>query len=235
MAAAGSEERATTHRRGAAPGRKRNLRDPDGTRQRILEAATREFAEHGLGGARVDRIAAQAKANKALLYYHFGDKDELFRAVLERMYEGIRAAEQRLHLEELRPVRAVERLIEFTWRYYLDNPEFLSLLNSENLHQARHLRGSRRVRVTNSTLVTTLATILRRGEREKVFRTGVDPIQLYISIAALAYFFLSNNHTLSQAFDRDLASPKEHDARLAHMKAVITGFLTPRRATTRTP
>jgi hypothetical protein len=145
--------------------------------------------------------------------------------VLESTYEGIRAAERDLHLLELPPREAVAGLVEFTWRYYLDHPEFLSLLNSENLHGARHLKGSRKVRATNTPLVDTLTKILKRGEAEGVFRKGVDPLHLYISIAGLAYFFLSNNHTLSQAFDRDLTSGKERDKRLAHMIAVITGYL----------
>lgn len=195
-----------------------------GTRERILEAATAEFAAHGLGGARVDRIAAQAGANKALLYYYFGDKDDLFSAVLERTYERIRGAEQDLRLLDLPPLEAVERLVEFTWRYYQDHPEFLSLLNSENLHRGRHLERSA-VRAVNTPLVATLTQILRRGVAQKVFRPGVDALQLYISIAALGYFYLSNCHTLSQAFARNLHGKAERDLRLEHMVAMVTGFL----------
>lgn len=209
--------------------RSRPLRDAVASRERILEAATAEFAAHGLGGARVDRIAARAGANKALLYYYFGDKDGLFRAVLEGMYEGIRGAEQRLRLLDLPPVEAIERLVEFTWRYYQEHPEFLSLLNTENLHRGRHLEHSE-VRVVNSPLVATLSEILDRGAAQKVFRAGVDPLQLYISIAALGYFYLSNTHTLSQAFDRNLRSKAQRDRRLEHMIAVITGYLTNRGA-----
>jgi AcrR family transcriptional regulator len=201
------------------------VRNPEATRARILEAATKEFARHGIGGARVDRIATRAGANKAMLYYYFGDKDGLFRDVLENTYEGIRSAEGDLHLLELGPVDAVARLVEFTWRYYLAHPEFLSLLNSENLHGARHLKGSRKIRTTNSPLVATLSRVLKRGEAEGAFRRGVDPLHLYISIAALAYFYLSNNHTLSQAFDRDLGTAKERDKWLAHIVSVITGYL----------
>ena len=117
-------------------------RDPEGTRARILDAATWEFARFGLGGARVDRIAARAAANKRMLYYYFGDKDALFLAVLENAYARIRSAEHELRLLDTPPVAAVARLVEFTWRYYLEHPEFLTLLNSENLHRARHLKQS---------------------------------------------------------------------------------------------
>ena len=212
-------------RRGAPPAPR--TRDPAGTRARILAAATREFARHGLGGARVDRIAANADANKRMLYYYFGDKEALFLAVLEQAYADIRTAEQELNLLDRPPVEGVRRLVEFTWRYYLDHPEFLTLLNSENLHRARHLKRSKSIRPMNSPLIETLAGILRRGEAAGTFRAGVDPLQLYISIAGLAYFFLSNNHTLAQVFDRSLATPA---ARAAHMSAMVIGFLTNRAA-----
>ena len=205
-------------------------RDPERTRARILDAATQEFARFGLGGARVDRIAVRAAANKRMLYYYFGDKEGLFLAVLENAYVRIRSAEQALRLLDTPPVAAVARLVEFTWRYYLVHPEFLTLLNSENLHRARHLKRSRNIRATNSPLIATLGEILRRGAAQGVFRTGVDPLQLYISIAGLAYFFLSNNHTLSQVFDRNLAAPAAREERLAHMTALVTGFLTNRAA-----
>jgi AcrR family transcriptional regulator len=223
MRAAPTVDRAGARRRTPA---RNGARDPAGTRARILDAATREFARFGLGGARVDRIAARAGANKRMLYYYFGDKDALFLAVLEHAYEGIRTAELELHLLDLPPVEGVRRLVEFTWRYYLEHPEFLTLLNSENLHRARHLKRSRNIRAMNSPLIATLAEILRRGEAAGTFRRGVDPLQLYVSIAALAYFFLSNNHTLSQVFDRDLAAPAARAERLAHMTALVTASLT---------
>jgi AcrR family transcriptional regulator len=221
----------------AGPGRARRrarteprTRDPERTRARILDAATREFARFGLGGARVDRIAARAGANKRMLYYYYGDKDGLFLAVLEHAYEGIRTAELELHLLDLPPVEGVRRLVEFTWRYYLEHPEFVTLLNSENLHRARHLKRSRNIRTMNSPLIATLAEILRRGEAAGTFRKGVDALQLYISIAGLSYFFLSNNHTLSQVFDRKLASPAARKERLGHMTALVVGSLTNRGA-----
>jgi AcrR family transcriptional regulator len=224
-AGSGEEPARRTRRRTPRPAA---IRDPKGTQARILDAATREFARFGLGGARVDRIAARAGANKRMLYYYFGDKDGLFLAVLEHAYASIRSAEQALHLLDTPPVAAVARLVEFTWRYYLEHPEFLTLLNSENLHRARHLKRSKQIRATNSPLIATLREVLRRGEAQGLFRRGVDPLQLYISIAGLAYFYLSNNHTLSQVFDRDLAAPAAREDRLAHMTELVTGSLTNR-------
>ena len=195
-------------------------RDPDRTRQRILDAATAEFARYGLGGARVDRIAARAGANKRMLYYYFGNKDDLFLAVLEGSYARIHSAERTLDLEHLAPLDALQRLVQFTWEYFILHPEFLTFLNSENLHKGRHVKKSRRVREMHSPLVQTIAEILRRGEREGSMRKGIDPVQLYISIAGEGYFYLSNRYTLSQIFARDLmarpalAERARHNARM---------------------
>ena len=199
----------------------KNGRDPARTRSKILDAATVEFARYGLGGARVDRIAERAGANKRMLYYYFGSKEELFLAALEESYAHIRTAERDLDLEHRDPREALKRLVEFTWRYYLEHPEFMTLLNSENLHKGRHVQRSQRVRQLHSPLVETLRAILRRGERQGYFRSGVDPVQLYISIAGEGYFYLSNRYTLSRIFDRDLMAPRALAGRARHITQTI--------------
>jgi len=204
---------------------RRPLRDSERTQAAILAAATEEFARHGLGGARVDRIALRARTNKRMLYYYFGSKDGLFLAVLEATYARIRAAEEALSLLDVGPEEAIARLVRFTWEYYLAHPEFLTLLNSENLHRASHLRRSSEVRTMNSPVIETLGEVLARGERAAAFRKGVDALQLYISIAALSYFYLGNNHTLTAVFGRDLATPRARRARLAHMVDMVLGYL----------
>lgn len=200
-------------------------RNPVRTRQAIIEAATEEFSTLGLGGARIDAIAARAGLNKRLLYYYFGNKEALFQAVLERAYENIRSAEHGLQLDEIDPVEAIRRLVSFTWHYYIQHPEFITLLNSENLHQASHLKKSQRIRELNSPLIDTLHRVLERGRAEGLFRAGVDPLQLYISIAGLSFFYLSNRHTLSAVFGRDLRQPKAEAERLSHMTELVLGYL----------
>lgn len=201
------------------------LRDADRSQRTILNAARDEFAEHGLGGARMDRIAEHAGLNKRLIYYYFEDKEKLFQAVLEQAYRHIREEEQKLNLLDLKPETALRRLVEFTWNYYLEHPEFLTLLNSANLHRARHLAQSQHARQLNSPLIATLGDILERGRAQGTFRGGIDPLQLYVSIAGLSYFYLSNNHTLSAIFGRDLMTPKAHSERLSHMCEVILGYV----------
>jgi AcrR family transcriptional regulator len=203
----------------------RPTRDALRTQAAILAAATHEFARYGLGGARVDRIALRAKANKRMLYYYFGSKEDLFLAVLERAYENIRAEEQKLRLTDLPPADGVTQLIVFTWNYFLAHPEFMTLLNSENLHRARHLKRSSKIKAMHSPLVATLSEVLTRGARQGIFRDHVDPVQLYVSIAALGYFYLSNNHTLSTIFGRDLLAPKAKAQRLRHIVELVQGFL----------
>lgn len=200
-------------------------RDADRSQLAILASARDEFAARGLAGARMDSIAERAGLNKRLIYYYFGSKDDLFLAVLERVYADIRAAEQRLHLDEIEPVEAIRQLVSFTWHYYLEHPEFITLLNSENLHGAAHLKRSDRIQEMNSPLVQLLDAVLERGKKDNLFRAGVDPVQLYISIASLCYFYLSNNHTLSAIFGRDLRAPKAMAQRLSHMTDLVLGYV----------
>jgi AcrR family transcriptional regulator len=201
-------------------------RDPEGMRMRILEAAKKEFAAHGIGGARVDRIAAEAGANKRMLYYHVGNKEDLYLAVLEAAYEQIRVEERGLDLEHLDPSEAIERLIEFTWNYFIRNPEFLALLNTENQAQARHIKRSNRIKSMHSPFVEMIGKVVARGVESGDFRIAMDPVQLYISIAALGFFYLSNSATLSVIFGRDLLSKPAKDERLAHMVALVLAALT---------
>ena len=200
-------------------------RNPARNQDRILKAAVAEFARFGLGGARVDRIAARAGANKRMLYYYYGNKEALFLAVLEDSYARIRSAERALHLADLDPQEAMRRLVAFTWKYYLAHPEFLTLLNSENLHRGRHIRRSRNIIDMHSPFVAMIKQVLERGVRAGEFRRGVDPVQLYISIAGLGYFYLSNRHTLSTIFERDLMLPRHKAERLRHMEELVLGYL----------
>jgi AcrR family transcriptional regulator len=169
----------------------------------------------------VDRIARRAGTNKRMLYYYFGDKEALYLAVLEAAYARIRTEEQKLRLLELPPQEGVRQLCVFTWNYLYAHPEFISLLNTENLHRARYLKRSEGVRALHSPLVKTLSELLRRGRREGVFRDGIDPVQLYVSIASLCYFYLSNAHTLSTIFGRDLLSPSARSRRLKHVVDLV--------------
>jgi len=175
-------------------------RDPEATKADILASARTEFAKAGLAGARVDKIAEQSGANKRMIYHYFDGKENLFTAVVEDAYAAIRGREQQLHLDELEPLEAIERLVRFTWDYYLEVPEFITLVNSENLHQARHIVGNKLLRKLQKAYVDNVAAILKRGEEAGVFRPGIDAAQLCITIAAIGFYYLNNRYTSGALF-----------------------------------
>ena len=193
---------------------KKRPRNPDDTRRRILAAAKAEFAKKGLGGARVDDIAARAKANKRMMYHYFGNKDDLFSHVVEDAYGEFREREAALELDSLDPVAAIKALIAFIWKYFLDNPEFITLVNSENLHKARHIKKSQRMQEMSRSFVCRMQNLLERGAKAGVFRKGLDPVQVNISIAAVGYYYLTNRFTGSIVFERDLMAAEALSARL---------------------
>jgi TetR/AcrR family transcriptional regulator len=196
-------------------------------RRRVLEAATREFAEHGFGGARVERISRRARTVDRSLYYHFGSKEALFRAVLENVYEKLGAAEQALDLSGLAPEEGLRRLIGFTWEYYLAHPDFLRLLNTENLHRGEHLKESKRVKALSFPLLSILEGLLARGAAAGCFRRDADPVHIYITIAALGYFYLSNRYTLSRFLGRNLGAKAARERWLRHITGVVLDHLRP--------
>ncbi len=194
---------------------KTRTRDADATKARILAAAKAEFARLGLGGARVDEIAEKANANKRMIYHYFGNKEDLFAAVLEDAYLSIRTAEQELQLDDLAPDEALETLIKFTWDYYLENPEFIRLVNSANLHKGKHLKRSEKVVDVSRNYVAMIQRILDRGVKAGLFRPNVDASQLNITIAAIGYYYLTNRFSGEILWERDYMTKQALDARLA--------------------
>jgi AcrR family transcriptional regulator len=201
-------------------------RDPERTSAAILTAAIEEFSEKGLGGARIDSIAARAGINKRMLYHYFGDKEALYTRALREIYDGIRSAERKLKLETLDPVAGIRELATFTWRYFLAHPEFLSMLATENLNRAAFLRRADWGPTVNSPLVGGLRDLLRRGVEQGLFRDGVDPAELYVTMTGIGYFALSNRHTLAVSFGRDFGDAELAERWGGHMADVMLAWLT---------
>jgi len=200
-------------------------RDPERTRANILSAATTEFSAHGFAGASIDAIAARSGANKRMIYHYFGNKRGVWLAALENAYERVRTAELQLHLDELDPEAAMSTLVAFTFDSFIGDRTFINLLNSENLHQARYIKNSSRIKSMHSPLIGMIQEILERGVAQKIFRPGIDPAQLWISIAGLAFFYFSNVFTLSVILDRDLRSTANIRERRAHVvELLMTGI-----------
>jgi TetR/AcrR family transcriptional regulator len=214
-------------KRSMAPAKARlePVRDAERTKRALLDAAEVEFAAKGLAGARVDVIAEEANANKRMLYYYFGSKEDLYMAVLERAYGAMRERERELNFTNLEPLDAIRTLVEFKFDYYVAHPRIIPLLAAENMNGGKYLKRSRRLRDMHLSLIDMIRKVLAAGERQGVIRPGIDPFQLYVSFSALSYFYFSNAATLSTAFGRDLMSVTERNARRAHAVEVITSYV----------
>ena len=182
--------------------------DPERTVADILEVATREFAEKGLAGARIDAIAAAMRTSKRMIYYYFGSKEALYLAVLEEAYRRIRAIESEAHLDDLLPEDALRKLVGHTVAYQWNHPEFVRLVQSENIQRAQYLSQSKVIRKLNAAAIDGLRHVLERGQKAGVFRAAIDAVDLHMSISALSVFNVANRHTFSLIFQRDLESPK---------------------------
>ena len=187
------------------------------TRDAILRAATKVFARHGYAGGRIEQISKAAKSYDRMIYYYFGSKEGLFIAVLEEMYRRFNEAESKLVLDAGQPVEALCAVVRFMWGYYQKNPEFITLLNTENLHRGRHIAKSPRAREYSSQAVAVLADVLGRGARQGLFRRDVSARDLYLMIAAMGYFYLSNRYTLSAFLGEALEAPSA----LAHWETFL--------------
>jgi AcrR family transcriptional regulator len=201
------------------------IRDAERTKQALLAAAEIEFSTKGLAGARVDVIAEQAAANKRMLYYYFGSKEELYIAVLERAYGAMRKAERELNLTDVSPIEAIKTWVEFKFDYCEQHQQIITLLAGENMLGAAYLKRSRRLREVNLSMVDVIRSVLEAGVAKGEIRPGIDPVHLYISMSALSYFYFSNSATLSAAFGRALGSAAERALRRAHAVEVIMAYI----------
>lgn len=188
-------------------------------------AAAEEFASGGLFGARVDQIARRAETNERMLYYYFGSKEQLFTAVLEHAFSALTEAERVLDLDGVAPVEAVTRLAHFVWDYYRDHPELLRLINNENLHEARYLHKSTRIREMMSPIVAKLGNVLIRGQKAGLFRGDVDPLHFYVTLSGLGYYIVSNRFTLAATLGRDFSEADERAEMVRMNTEVLLAYL----------
>lgn len=199
--------------------------DPEGVKRDILAVARAEFAQNGLSGARVDEIAAKTATSKRMIYYYFGDKEGLYCAVLETMYEGIRSFERNLDLGTLPPDEAMARLTEATFDYHVGNHDFVRMVMVENVHHARHLKASRRIADLNSSVVDVTRGIYERGIAAGLFRPGLEPLDVSLTISALSIYNVSHRATVGQVFGYDMCTPEALARRRAMTVAAVLGML----------
>jgi AcrR family transcriptional regulator len=200
--------------------------DAERTKQDILKVATEEFATHGLSGARVDAIAERTRTTKRMLYYYFGSKEGLYAAVLEKAYAEIRGIESKLKLEALDPETAIRRLVEFTFEYEDNHPDFVRLISIENIHHAQYIAHSPTIQDVNARVIEILEVILLRGRKLGRFRAKVDAVDIHLMISALCFYRVSNRHTFSTIFRRDLAAPEVRQRHKRMIADTIVRYLT---------
>lgn len=201
--------------------------DPERTKADILEVATHEFSEKGLSGARIDEIAERTRTSKRMIYYYFGSKEGLYRAVLEESYRRIRAIEATLDLEHKPPLEALAQHVRFTFDYQLANPDFIRLVMVENIHNGVHIAQLSSAQQSNMAAIETLRSIIKRGIAAGVMRKDLDPIDLHMSISALCFFNVSNRHTFSTIFKVDMVSLAATAARRESVTDLILRFVAP--------
>jgi AcrR family transcriptional regulator len=204
----------------------RKPKAPAANRARIVQAAMDEFASRGFKGASMDAIAARTHTTRAMINYYFGSKEKLYLAVLEDVYSEIRQAEGGLDLDHLAPVEAMRRIVEFTFRYYIDHENFVRLVIAENQAKGRHLRKSKAMRTLNRPIVERLSRVIERGQAEGSFRAGIDPLDVHMAIAALGNFNVSHQHTFSAIFQRDMGAKGNVAARCAVVTDLVLRYLT---------
>lgn len=202
-------------------------RDPEGTRRHILEAATEQFTRLGLAGARVDAIATAARTNERMLYYYFTSKEGLYVAVLEAMYAQVAEREGSLDLSGLQPGDAIREIAQSIWAYLRKNPQWLSLVNNENLHEGRYLRRSSRLRETISPLIDLLRVTLERGAAAGQFRRGVDPLDFYVTLVGMGYYIVANRYTLEAFTGRNYAEQLHQESISTMHVDMLLAYLRP--------
>jgi AcrR family transcriptional regulator len=180
-----------------------------GTRSRLLAAALRLISERGYDGVAVDDIVREAGVNKRMVYHYFGNKEGLCGEVLRFVYGELEAIEERLFARRGHggyggdPAAALGRTVKSYFRFLAEHPAFVRLLQWENLAEGRHL-ALMRTPVTKSPMLDHLSDLLKVGERDGVFRRGLDARSVLASLIGLCLVHFSNRHTLSATLGVDL-------------------------------
>ncbi|MDE7540944.1 TetR/AcrR family transcriptional regulator [Gluconobacter sphaericus] len=200
-------------------------RDADQTRQNILEVALKEFSEYGLAGARVDRIAKGTRTTKGMIYYHFGDKDGLYKAVLEEIYPKLRNLEEKLDKSDLNPIEELEKIIDFTFDYHKNNENFVRMVMIENINNGKTLRSTDIDTVLSQNILMELNSILKRGQDLGVFKRSITPTDLHLLYTSFCFYRVSNHHTVSTVLGINMLSSSNSIRHKNLVKTMIITYL----------
>ncbi len=195
------------------------------TRENILDVALEEFAAKGLSGARVDTIADKTRTTKRMIYYHFQSKEKLYEAVLERIYTAFRTSITSHKLEELPPVEAMAELIGYAFDFDDAHPQFIRLVVNENIHYGQHIKHIPAIKKEFKNAMGLLDLIVERGQREGVFRTDIQTLDVHFLIRSLSFFRVSNKYTFGAIFDTDFSHPETRARQRKMIIETVLSFL----------
>ncbi|UHS59267.1 TetR family transcriptional regulator [Agrobacterium vaccinii] len=204
---------------------RQSKRDPEGVRRDILSVAMDEFSQNGLSGARIDEIAARTRTSKRMIYYYYGDKEGLYQQALEEAYAKVRGGESDLELDGMEPRAALEKLCRFTFDHHRRNPAFIRMVMIENVHHGRHMQASETIRQLNRPAIGALENVLARGQRQGIFREGVEALELHWQISALSFFNVSNAATFSFIFGDSLFTDNGQEALSKHVAEMVLRYV----------
>ncbi|HVI09415.1 MAG TPA: TetR/AcrR family transcriptional regulator [Candidatus Binatia bacterium] len=195
---------------------------PEESRSAILKAASREFAEHGIAGARTDAIAREARVNKALLYYYFHDKEKLYGAVLDYAFSAVRTCVFQLLESDLPPRK---KLLAYAGGYFdfiASNPIYPRLIQREMMRarEGRSQHIDRLVKNYFEPIYKRVGELLRKGIAEGEFRE-VDPAFFVSAMVSMIVFYFSSAPVMQKIVKFDPLSPE----RVAQRKAAILDFI----------
>jgi AcrR family transcriptional regulator len=194
--------------RGRRPRVSDRYSEAEDARFNILEVAAQEFADKGLAGARVDEIAEKINSSKRMIYYYFGGKEQLYRAVLEQAYAKIRTRESAANYATMNAEEALRQYVGHTFDYHAEHPEFVRLVMNENIHYGAHIGAVPGIKERNHSVIATLQDIIDKGVKERRFRKGVDPVELHMLVSALCFYNVSNRYTFAANFGVDMGLPR---------------------------
>ncbi|TDE13036.1 TetR family transcriptional regulator [Jiangella asiatica] len=169
--------------------------DTEATRRRLLDAAVEEFAEHGPAGARVDRIARSAGVNKERIYQYFGDKEGLFRAVLEQELQRLAAAVPLTQDQATDLGEYAGRLFD----HHTDHPHFIRLLHWEGLATGGEAVAAAKRTALQHEKVAAIADAQKRGLVTRAVSAG----QLLYGVMALVDWWFVAPHVVRMTVGAD--------------------------------
>lgn len=215
-----------TAKSSAGKSRRRKTGEVPETKKRILAIATEEFSARGYDGARVDVIMQRSEVSKNLIYHFFGNKENLFIAVLEDAYVKMHSFQSDWPKETNTPTENIRDLVRLIFRRWQNSPQFIGLLNSENFYKGRHIKKAQLTKSGYDTFLSKMGAVLQQGTLEGAFREDIDPVELYVSISSLAYHLFSNQYTLSLVLNLDYNTKEQLRVRRDHIEDLIITYVT---------